>query len=127
MKGTFLLMVSVILVSFLSSCNKAAKDNHIIDVNKSQATKILAEEEITVIDVRTPGEYQRGHVEGAILINFNENGFQEKIAALDPSKSYLVYCHSGGRSSGAVKVMSKLGFTKVYHLYHGASGGLPTR
>lgn len=72
-----------------------------------------------ILDVRTPDEYTSGHVEGAVNIDYNSDDFKEKLATLDRSGEYLVYCRSGNRSSGAVKVMEELEFTMIYHMTGG--------
>jgi rhodanese-related sulfurtransferase len=79
--------------------------------------------------VRTPGEFNEGHIEGAQLIDFQSGNFENEIAALDKSKTYAVYCRSGNRSGQAVKVMREAGFKNLYNLNGGvidwANAGLP--
>jgi phage shock protein E len=67
----------------------------------------------TVIDVRTPEEYDEIHVDGANLIDIRSGDFDTKIAELDPSGTYLVYCRSGNRSGQAVDRMRALGLTAL--------------
>ena len=66
-----------------------------------------------VIDVRTADEYAAGHLEGAINIDVESGNFDAGIAALDQSKTYLVYCHSGRRSALAQSAMHDAGFHNV--------------
>lgn len=84
---------------------------------------------ITVLDVRTPEEFAGGHLKGAKNLDFNESGFQKQLAGLDRSKTYLVHCAAGGRSTRSLKVFEKLGFKSVIHLDGGYDGwkkaGLP--
>jgi|APSaa5957512622_1039677.scaffolds.fasta_scaffold375853_1 phage shock protein E len=63
-----------------------------------------------VIDVRTKEEFESGHVEGAINIDFYREDLKEVLAKLDKSKKYGVYCRSGARSSRVVELMKELGF-----------------
>jgi rhodanese-related sulfurtransferase len=72
-----------------------------------------------VLDVRTREEYQAGHIPGSVMIDFNSDDFEEKVAKLDKEKTYLVHCASGGRSARACKKMEKLGFKKLYNLEGG--------
>ncbi|MBE0713387.1 MAG: rhodanese-like domain-containing protein [Candidatus Aminicenantes bacterium] len=81
--------------------------------------KNLDNPDFVIIDVRTPGEYNDGHLKGAVNINLNSETFQEDIAKLDRIKTYLVYCRSGRRSSGAVSIMQQLEFEHIYHLARG--------
>ncbi len=65
----------------------------------------------TVIDVRTPEEYDEGHVEGAQLLDVQAPGFDDRIAELDPGVTYVVYCRSGNRSAQAAVRMVDAGLT----------------
>jgi len=73
-----------------------------------------------LLDVRTPAEYRGGKIPGALNIDIMDNGFLEAIEGLDKSKTYYVYCRSGGRSGHACHVMAQQGF-KVANLDGGIS------
>ena len=64
-----------------------------------------------VIDVRTRGEFNSGKIPGAINIDLMSADFRGRIAALDKSKTYLVYCRSGSRSAQACTLMAAQGLT----------------
>ena len=66
-----------------------------------------------LLDVRTQKEFDAERIAGAVIVDYNSPSFREKIAKLDRSKSYLVYCRTGNRTNGAVKVMRELGFPNV--------------
>ena len=72
-----------------------------------------------VLDVRTPGEFTRGHLEGAVLVDYRSPGFRKELESQDRTKTYLVYCRTGNRSGGALKIMKELGFRSYYHLEGG--------
>lgn len=72
-----------------------------------------------IIDVRTPSEFQSGHIPAAININIASPEFPEKINELDRNKDYYVYCRSGGRSTTACQYMVSMGFKKVSNLEGG--------
>ena len=59
--------------------------------------------DIALIDVRTPEEYEAGHIEGAKNINFLAPDFAEKMGELDKTKPVMIYCQAGGRSAKALK------------------------
>ena len=69
-----------------------------------------------VLDVRTPAEFAAGHLEGAINIDVEASTFSAKIAKLDRTVPYFVYCHSGNRAAQAITAMKAVGFT---HLTNG--------
>ena len=125
-KGLLVLWVGVGLLG-LGGCEKktAPKSGVITEVTALQAQEVLAQGPVTVLDVRSPEEFETGHVNGAVLTNFNGPDFQNQLAALDHNQPYLVYCQSGFRSRRAVELMEQMGFKRIYHLTRGASGGLP--
>jgi rhodanese-related sulfurtransferase len=83
-------------------------------VDAATARKLVAGG-VKVVDVRTPSEYQAGHVPGAVNIPHDEIG--KRSAELGPpSTPILLYCHSGRRSGIAVKTLQEKGFTRLYDL-----------
>lgn len=127
-------MAAVLLLVF-PGCNEnktasaEVNSNHIsqdpaessIMVLGAQATKeLLAKQpEIVIIDVRTPQEYNAGHLQHAKLIDFNAADFDAQISQLDPTKPHLVYCAVGGRSKKAAEIMKNNGFRLVYNVNQG--------
>ncbi|OJJ14840.1 rhodanese family protein [marine bacterium AO1-C] len=75
-----------------------------------------------LIDVRSPGEFQSGHIAKSKNINVMAPGFKSQIESLDKTKTYYVYCRSGMRSARACKIMAKNGFENVYNLKGGVMG-----
>jgi rhodanese-related sulfurtransferase len=77
--------------------------------------------DFVIIDVRTPDEYDEGHVEGAINIDYYHPGFQSDVKKLDRNKTYLLYCRTGNRSGSAFRLFEELRFQDVYHMEGGTS------
>jgi rhodanese-related sulfurtransferase len=123
MKKVIALLASVLLLAGCSSGSSA------IDQSVSEFSSKVTEAGVITLDVRTPGEFNEGHIEGALLVDFESGNFENEIAALDKTKTYAVYCRSGSRSGQAVKIMSDAGFTNIYNLNGGvidwANAGLP--
>jgi phage shock protein E len=91
-------------------------------LNQSDLATKLQEENVVLIDVRTPGEVSSGYIKGANkFIDINGASFESDIKALDKSKTYVMYCRSGGRSGRAAEFMVSNGFTTVYNLLGGIS------
>lgn len=67
-----------------------------------------------VLDIRTPQEFQDGHIESAVNIDFRSPTFDANIDRLDKTKTYFVYCMIGRRSGEAIGKMIKKGFTSIY-------------
>jgi rhodanese-related sulfurtransferase len=119
-------IASLAVVVLLAGCSSSPSAT---DLSVSEFTGKVAEQGIVTLDVRTPGEFNEGHIEGAQLIDFQSGNFENEIAALDKTKTYAVYCRSGNRSGQAVKVMREAGFNNLYNLNGGvidwANAGLP--
>ena len=85
---------------------------------------------VVVLDVRTPGEFSQGHIQGAVNLDVEAPTFDSEIAKLDKSKTYAVYCRSGNRSGVATQAMAKADFTHLFNLQNGIvdwmSQGMPT-
>lgn len=78
----------------------------------------LRKKGITIIDVRSPQEFQESHIDGAISIP--EYKIKKEIAdRIKPEEEIIVYCSSGERSKKAKMKLEKLGYNKVYNLYNG--------
>ena len=82
--------------------------------------EIKSNDTADLLDVRTPAEYRSGKIPGAVNIDIMDNNFLKKIHHLDKSKTYYIYCRSGGRSGHACHVMAQEGF-KVANLAGGIS------
>ncbi len=75
-----------------------------------------------LVDVRTPEEFTKGHLEGAVNIDWLEQDFMENAGKLDKTRPVLLYCAAGGRSEEALAAMKKAGFTQAADLLHGYNG-----
>lgn len=69
-----------------------------------------------VIDVRTADEYQETHVKDTLNIDIRDPDFKSKVAKLDKTKTYKLYCRSGNRSGQAEAIMKSLGFKDVENI-----------
>lgn len=69
--------------------------------------------DLVILDVRTPEEFADGHLEGAVMLDFHEPDFADRLADLDPDVPYLLYCRSGNRSGQTAALMKELGFVDV--------------
>ena len=112
-----LLILSVALFNSCSNGQTGATNTDLPPTEFAEKIKELPSADI--IDVRTPEEFENGHLPNAKNIDWNGNDFDQQIANLDKSKPVFVYCLSGGRSSSAAKKMRSEGFKEVYELKGG--------
>ena len=76
----------------------------------------LAQKGAPIIDVRTPGEFKKRHLEGAINLPVNEVADRISTVTTNKSAPILVHCQSGGRSATAKKKLDAIGYTNVIDL-----------
>ena len=126
------LLILLLFAFILLSCGAQQSENiKALAPNEASALieKNKGNSDFVILDIRTPGEYQSGHIKNAIMIDFYSKSFADEISRLDKGKSYLVYCRSGNRSAHSMKLFNKLQFQKIYHLSSGIkswySAGLP--
>lgn len=115
-----LLPLFVLLFAFSSCHSQQAADNTTTFEAPVYAEMMASNQDGIVLDVRTPQEFEKGHLDRAQNMDYNAKDFEESFSKLDKSKTIFIYCLSGGRSAGAAKLMRKAGFKTVYEL----NGGL---
>jgi rhodanese-related sulfurtransferase len=85
-------------------------------------TKLQADDNAVILDVRTEDEWNDGIIPNAINIDiYKGQGFIYQVDELDKSKNYYVYCKAGGRSAQACSLMGQMGFETTYNLMGGFS------
>ncbi|MDQ1253391.1 MAG: hypothetical protein QG646_2558 [Euryarchaeota archaeon] len=103
------------------------------NVTVGEAKKMLENEDLFLLDVRTPAEYNYAHIEGATLIplknvpahdpvNLSENKLlAKKLNELPKNKTteILVYCLSGRRGADASQIIADAGYKEVYNMQDG--------
>lgn len=85
-------------------------------VDKTEFQKRMEQEDVQLVDVRTPGEVAKGKIGNATNMNFHDGSFKSQLATLDKTRPVLVYCAAGGRSAKAVSMMKAMGFSEIYEL-----------
>ncbi|MEL6250571.1 MAG: rhodanese-like domain-containing protein [Bacteroidota bacterium] len=76
-------------------------------------------EDMQLVDVRTPKEFEEGHIETALNYDVNGSDFATQVKSLDKTKPVLLYCKKGGRSARAAKQLQGMGFMTIYDLEGG--------
>lgn len=80
-------------------------------------TAELAEAGVRIVDVRTPSEFEAGHIPGAE--NVPVNTIAEVAAGWDKAEPVLIYCAIGSRSASTVQHLVQQGFEQIYHFNAG--------
>lgn len=89
------------------------------ELSAEQANKILQNTNPLILDVRTPGEFKQGFIEGANLLPVQV--IHQYIQKLEPYKNQdiLIYCATGNRSTVASRLLIESGFKKIYNMRYG--------
>ncbi len=117
MKNKKIIVSLVLMLAVLSACS-ASKS--IMQMTGEELDAILNDssrkEQYLVIDVRTRGEYEEGHVRHSINIPLNELAQREDLySAFKNKKSIVVICRSGSRSMAAARTLKTMGYDNVYN------------
>lgn len=114
------LFIMATAILFLGSCGTGQSQTSDSVLSATAfAEKIKLLPSAPIIDVRTPEEFSKGHLQNAQNINVYGNDFATEISKLDKSNPVFVYCLSGGRSAEAASQMRSDGFKEVYELEGG--------
>ncbi|HAJ38754.1 MAG TPA: rhodanese-like domain-containing protein [Chloroflexi bacterium] len=72
-----------------------------------------------LLDVRTPEEFNSGHIPGAVNISVDQ--LAQRLSEVPQDKPVVLYCRSGNRSNQAAQILDRAGYTQIYDL-----GGIVT-
>jgi rhodanese-related sulfurtransferase len=116
----------LILLIGASACPSSAEAAAMQTISPRQFKALLdryqGDPDVVLLDVRTPKEFESGHIQGALLLDYYSTDYVERLKALDKAKTYLIYCRSGNRSGKSLAIFEKLGFQRAYHMDSGVIG-----
>ncbi|GGH40051.1 thioredoxin [Mangrovimonas yunxiaonensis] len=113
-------IILILFTVFLSSCVNSKHDK-IVEVTSEEMETLLELEDVQLVDVRTPEEYEEGYIANAQNIDYYSDTFESDLLKLDKTKPVIVYCKSGRRSANCAEKLIEAGFVKVYDLDGGIS------
>ncbi len=122
-----LMLVGLVCASYVEAQARAGKATEVAGrttiikaFDPKDAQRVILENrgnpDFVLIDIRTPEEFESGHIPGAININYHTDSFIADLDKLDKSKTYMVYCRTGRRVSDTVGIMVRLGFSTIYRI-----------
>lgn len=119
----FLLLVALLIFSEQRKENTSGLEN----VSVQEAKEMIEKDDVFILDVRTPDEFNSSHIKGATLIPvsnaFGSNLSSDSLlkARIDevPKKKILVYCRTGHRSDTAGIMLVNAGYSQVYNMAGG--------
>jgi phage shock protein E len=121
--GGLLLLIVLVTVAWVSTGIEASdggvdavEEGWMSRIDPERAADLVGKGKVTVIDIRTPAEFSRGHLAGATNIDFMARDFADRVSLLDPGKTYLLHCATGRRSTQSLAIFKKLNFRSVLHM-----------
>lgn len=114
-------LLSITLVIALSITGLYAQDAKTTTISTTNKTPAKIEKEVKkgkalLVDVRTPEEYNVGHLKYAKNIDYKAPDFKKNISGLDKNKTVYLYCRSGNRSGKAADTLKTLGYSSYYNI-----------
>ncbi len=117
-----------ILLFVFTSAGFAQTKPEIKVITPENFRKEIQQENIQLIDVRTPKEYEEGHIEGAKNIDFLADDFLKNFTeAVDKDKPVYLYCRSGNRSAKASEKLQAEGYENIVDLEGGYKAWTATK
>jgi phage shock protein E len=125
-KAVALAVAAIASVGLLAGCSSSNEVTKKVD--PVEFSEVIAQPGVIILDVRTPEEFNAGHIANAININVADSNFSSEVSKLDKNATVAVYCRSANRSAVATNEMAELGFTDMYDMQGGiidweAAGG----
>ena len=111
MKYLVLAFVALLAVLFLQSRGGSAAAQSTSDHLRT----LVRDNGALLVDVRSPGEYASGHMNGALNLPVDRVRSFEAVEA-DRDREIVLYCRSGARSSRAASTLRSMGYTNVHDL-----------
>ena len=103
--------------------NSTSQEFQFTNMKAIEAAKILKDNpNAVVLDIRTPAEFNEGHIPNAVNIDYKADSFESELDKLDRDTTYLMHCRSGRRSANSFETFKKLGFKNIIHMNDGILG-----
>ncbi|MEX0721156.1 MAG: rhodanese-like domain-containing protein [Balneolaceae bacterium] len=107
------LIVLALAVFFMTAKKKSSKADTEVETFKQNYQNNPG----LVIDVRTAGEFDQGHLKIADYnFDYLSGEFENKLSDLDKDQTYYLHCKTGNRSGQAAEIMKKKGFQDVHNI-----------
>jgi adenylyltransferase/sulfurtransferase len=109
------------LIDYEAFCGIGAPERAVdsaLEISPEELSRRLAAgDDLQVIDVREPHEWEIAHIDGAELVPLRQ--LAGRIRSLDPHRDIVTYCHRGMRSLQGLDLLRGAGFTRVRSLTGG--------
>ncbi len=109
-----LLVVGLVVLFSATQLVKSGGGRNLITAE--DAKTLIGKPDVVLVDVRTQGEYNSGHIKGAVLLPLPQVSVDSEKALGSKDNTIIVYCQSGSRSKLAAMMLQRKGYETVYDL-----------
>ena len=111
----------VFMITFSSTIFSCTLFNNepINQMNSDELVEFVELNDAILLDVRTKDEFNSGHIENSLNIDYFSDEFSINVDKLDKNIPIILYCRSGRRSGLSANKIKKLGFKEIYNLEGG--------
>src|SRR5690625_1352660 len=114
----YIVILLFAVASFQVSCSN--KNQKVQVVSTEMYKEFVKDNSITLVDVRTPEEFEEGALPGAVNIDYyDEENFHKAYDAFDRKEPIYLYCRTGNRSIKTAEKLMKMGFEEIYDMEGG--------
>jgi len=114
----YIVLLFLAFACFQVSCSNKNQKVHVVSTEVYK--EIINDTNLTLIDVRTPEEFEKGALPGAINIDyFDEENFYKSYDAFDRNEPIYLYCRTGNRSLKTAEKLIEMGFEEIYDMEGG--------
>ena len=124
-KEPFLQYLSAISLLALTICfaavttGFAAEETRVRWIDLNQMKKIIEEQAPVIVDLRTPREFEQGHIAGAVNVPVDDLRANRTLLDAYKDKTVLLYCRTVNRTGRALGLIDGRGFKMIYALNGG--------
>ena len=111
---------AIFLVATVYQYMRLKTERNYTSVKVAEAFDLIQGGDVYILDVRTRGEYMKGHLRGAKNIPLND--IEKRIGKVPMGKKVLVYCQTGSRSVRAIRRLEVAGYPSLFHMHEGYRG-----
>ena len=103
--------IAILYLIFIFSCELLSSPD--INIISESDFIDLQDSDYTLIDVRTQEEFDLGHIDSAINLDFYSDSFQNDILSLPKNETIVIYCRTNNRSSKTAAILKENGYREI--------------
>ena len=111
--------IAILSLIFIFSCELLSSPE--INIISESDFIELQDSEYTLIDVRTQDEFDLGHINSAINLDFYSDTFKNNILSLPKNETIVLYCRTNNRSSKTATILQENGYRNILVIKGGIS------